>query len=92
MEAGPVCLNDSRTLAEVEALVVRMAEENRDWGYRRLQGALTNLGHLLTHNTIAKILKQHGIDPAPERSRKTTWQEFLRRHWGCFRHQMLLSR
>jgi putative transposase len=61
-----------RTVAEVEALVVRMAAENRDWGYRRIQGA---------HNTIAKILKQHGIDPAPERSRQTTWKEFLSRHW-----------
>jgi len=70
-----------RTMAEVEALVVRMAEENRDWGYRRIQGALANLGHVLAHNTIAKILKQHGIEPAPERSRKTTWKEFLNRHW-----------
>ena len=59
-----------RTVAEVEALVVRMAEENRGWGYRRIQGALANLGHLLAHNTIAKILKHHGIEPAPERSRK----------------------
>jgi transposase InsO family protein len=70
-----------RTVAEVEVLVRRMAEENRDWGYRRIQGALANLGHVLTHNTIAKILKQHGIEPAPERSRKTTWKEFLNRHW-----------
>ena len=70
-----------RAAAEVEALVVWMAEENRDWGYRRIQGALANLGHLLAHNTIAKILKQHGVDPAPERSRKTTWKEFLNRHW-----------
>ena len=70
-----------RTVAEVEALVVRMAEENRSWGYRRILGALANLGHLLAHNTIAKLLKQHGIDPAPERSRKTTWKEFLSRHW-----------
>ena len=58
-----------------------MAEENRDWGYRRIQGALANLGHVLAHNTIAKILKQQGIEPAPERSRKTTWKEFLSRHW-----------
>src|SRR5215831_1965958 len=70
-----------RTVAEVEALVVRMAEENRDWGYRRIQGALANLGHLLAHNTIAKILKEQAIEPAPERSRKTTWKEFLSRHW-----------
>src|SRR5882672_11835589 len=70
-----------RIAAEVEALVRRIAEENRDWGYRRIQGALAKLGHLLAHNTIAKILKQHGIEPAPERSRTTTWKEFLSRHW-----------
>jgi transposase InsO family protein len=58
-----------------------MAEENRGWGYRRIQGALANLGHVLAHKTIANILKQHGIEPAPERSRKTTWKEFLSRHF-----------
>src|SRR5262249_53177198 len=66
---------------EIAALIVRMAEENRAWGYRRIQGALANLGHMLAHNTIANILKGHGIEPAPERSRKTTWREFLDRHW-----------
>ena len=51
------------------------------WGYRRIQGALANLGHLLAHTTIANILKRHGIEPAPERTRQTTWKEFLDRHW-----------
>jgi len=53
-----------RTAAEIAALVTRMAEENRSRGYRRIQGALANLGHLLAHNTIADILKQHGIESA----------------------------
>jgi putative transposase len=70
-----------RTAEEIAALVVRMAEENRSWGYRQIQGALANLGHMLAHNTIANILKRHGIEPAPERERKTTWKEFLSRHW-----------
>jgi putative transposase len=70
-----------RTAAEIAALVTRMAGENRNWGYRRIQGALANLGHLLAHNTIADILRRHGIEPAPERSRKTTWKEFLNSHW-----------
>src|SRR5215813_8539598 len=70
-----------RTADEIEALVVRMAKENRDWGYRRIQGALSNLGHELARSTIADILERHGIQPAPERSRKTTWKEFLERHW-----------
>src|ERR1700688_4600696 len=60
-----------RTTGEVEALVVRMAEENRDWGYRRIQGALSNPGHELARSTIAEIVKRHGLEPAPERSRKT---------------------
>src|SRR5206468_12947916 len=70
-----------RTATEISGLVVRMAEENRRWGYRRIQGALSNLGHILARTTIANILKRHGIDPAPERSRQTTWKEFLTRHW-----------
>jgi helix-turn-helix protein len=60
--------------AELEALVVRMAQENRTWGYRRIQGALENLGHKLAHSTIGEILKRHGIKPAPERERRTTSQ------------------
>src|SRR6516162_10281592 len=70
-----------RTRGEVEALIVRMAEENRDWGYRRIQGALSNLGHEIARSTIAEILQRHGIEPAPERNRKTSWKEFLTRHW-----------
>jgi putative transposase len=70
-----------RKVAELAALIVRMATENRDWGYRRIQGALSNLGHAVGRGTIANILKQHGMEPAPERVRKTTWKEFLRRHW-----------
>src|SRR5215471_6403127 len=70
-----------RTAAEIATLVTRMAKENRSWGYRRIQGALSNLGHLLAFKTIANILKGHRIEPAPERTRKTTWKEFLTRHW-----------
>ena len=70
-----------RTAGEIEALVVRLAEENRDWGYRRIQGALSHLGHELARSTIAAILRRHGLEPAPERNQKTTWKEFLARHW-----------
>jgi transposase InsO family protein len=70
------------TQDDLQQLVVRMASENRDWGYRRIQGALANLGHQVARGTIAKILKEHGLEPAPERNRKTTWKEFLSRHRG----------
>jgi transposase InsO family protein len=58
-----------------------MATENRDWGYTRIQGALANVGHDVGRATIATILRQNGIEPAPERQKRTTWQEFLKAHW-----------
>jgi putative transposase len=70
-----------RTAKDLASLVVRIAEENRTWGYRRIQGALSNLGHKIARSTIADMLRRHGIEPAPERSRKTTWKEFLTQHW-----------
>lgn len=69
------------TPAKIRDLVVRMATENRDWGYQRIQGALANLRHKVARGTIANILKAHGLEPAPDRNRKTTWKEFLQRHW-----------
>jgi transposase InsO family protein len=67
-------------LAEIRQLVGRMAEENPRWGYTRIQGALKNLGHRVGRSTIARILRADGIPPAPERP--TSWQTFLRAHWG----------
>lgn len=61
--------------------MVRMAEENHAWGYGRIQGALSNLGHEVARTTIADILQRHGIEPARARNRKATWKEFLSRHW-----------
>jgi putative transposase len=50
---------------DVEQLVVRMAEENLSWGYRRIQGALANLGHRIDKITVRNILRRHAMDPAP---------------------------
>jgi putative transposase len=65
---------------ELEALVVRMAQENRSWGYDRIVGALANLGLTVSDQTVGNILKRHGIPPAPERKKTTTWKEFIRTH------------
>ena len=67
-------------LVEIRQLVARMAEENPTWGYTRIQGALKNLGHRVGRSTIARILRAGGIPPAGERP--TSWQTFLRAHWG----------
>ena len=58
-----------------------MAEENPGWGYTRIRGALANLGHEIARNTVKRILQEHGIDPAPERSKRTSWKTFLQAHW-----------
>jgi putative transposase len=65
---------------ELEALVVRMAQENRSWGYDRIVGALANLGYTISDQTVGNILKRHGLPPAPERRTTTTWKEFIRTH------------
>ena len=67
--------------AEIETLVLRMARENASWGYDRIQGALSNLGHEISDQTVGNILKRHGIEPAPDRKRQTTWKTFIKSHW-----------
>jgi transposase InsO family protein len=66
---------------EVTKLVLQMAQENPSWGYDRIQGALANLGHEISDQTVGNILKAHGIEPAPERKRQTSWKTFLQSHW-----------
>jgi transposase InsO family protein len=67
-------------LVEIRQLVVRMATENPTWGYTRIQGALTNVGHHVGRSTIRRILKTSGLPPVPERP--TSWQTFVKAHWG----------
>lgn len=67
-------------MKKIEDLVVRMAKENPIWGYRRIQGALKNLGHNVAHNTVKNVLKRNGLELAP--NRKATWSQFLKTHWG----------
>src|SRR6202795_5208111 len=70
----------ARVPRAVEQLIVRMAEENRDWGYDRIAGALANLGYQVCDQTVGNVLQRHGLRPAPERKRTTTWAEFIRAH------------
>ena len=69
-----------RVNREVEQLIVRLASENRDWGYDRIAGALANLGYMISDQTVGNILQRHALPPAPERKRTTTWPAFIRTH------------
>ncbi len=64
----------------LEALVLQLARDNGRWGYRRIAGALRNLGHEASHQRVANILKRHGIAPAPERAKCMSWRDFIRSH------------
>ncbi len=60
---------------------MRIAKENPTWGYDRIKGSLANLGHTVSDRKVANILKSHGIEPAPDRCRRSTWKSFLNAHW-----------
>jgi transposase InsO family protein len=68
------------TLKSVEDLVLRMARDNRTWGYKRIAGALENLGQKISRETVANILKRHGLAPAPERGKGMLWKDFIQSH------------
>ena len=65
-------------MQEIRELIVQMAEENPSWGYARIQGALKHLDHRVARSTIAKVLKEHGIRPSPDRP--MSWRTFVRSH------------
>jgi len=71
-------------MREIAELIVRMAQENPTWGYTRIQGALANLRHKVGRGTVANVLNRNGIEPAPERSKRTRWSMFLKAHWKMF--------
>ncbi len=62
----------------IRKLIVRFATDNSSWGYCRIQGELRKLNHCVAPSTIAKTLKEHGIQPTPQRP--TSWRTFLRSH------------
>ena len=68
------------TVRAIEELVLQMVRETRTWGYRRIVRAMGNLGHVMSHQTVANLLKRHSLAPAPERAKQMPWKEFIRSH------------
>ena len=69
---------------EIVDLVLRMARENPSWGYKRIEGALSNVGYSICSSTVANILKHHGVEPAPQRQRQLSWGAFLKVQMDAF--------
>jgi putative transposase len=66
-----------RVSEDIEALVVRMAQENPVWGTLRIAGELRKMGISLSHRTVAAILDRHGIQPSPQRRTSSPWKAFV---------------
>ena len=64
------------TRRNIKALVLRLARENPEWGYRRIHGELASLGVKVAESTVWEILKASGIGPAPRRT-GPTWSQLL---------------
>jgi putative transposase len=62
---------------ELRRLIIRVAGENPNWGYRRIHGELSRLGHAIAASTVWKILRTAGIDPTRDRT-GPSWYAFLR--------------
>ena len=65
----------------LRAAIIKIAKGNRDWGYTRIRGQLKYLGLKVSIATIGSVLKKAGLEPQPDRRRKTTWKEFVTSHW-----------
>jgi putative transposase len=66
----------------VQEWVVQLARDHRTWGCKRIAGALENLEHNISRQTMANILKRHGLAPAPERGKRMRWKDFIQKNQG----------
>ena len=65
----------------LKQLIVDMAKDNKHLGVRKLYGFMKYLGYKVSATTISRVLREHGIDPCDDRPERTTWNEFIKRHW-----------
>ncbi|MES1171035.1 MAG: integrase core domain-containing protein [Actinomycetota bacterium] len=64
-------------MEELRRLILRLAEENPTWGYRRIHGELRRLGFAVAASTVWKILRNAGVGPVEPRT-GPTWSQFIR--------------
>ena len=65
----------------IRKLVIQMATDNPSWGYGHITGELKGLGFDVHWQTVRRVMLDQGLLPDPDRPYKSTWKEFLKRHW-----------
>ena len=65
----------------IRELVLRMGEENPDWGYGRMYGELKKLGYKVHWQTVRRVMLDHGLLDDPDKPPKTSWKTLLASHW-----------
>src|SRR5258708_5434070 len=65
---------------DLRQLIIRLANENTDWGYERIAGEILKLSYPIDGTTVKNVLKRAGIVPAPERRKGSNWRTFLRHY------------
>ena len=69
---------------EVRALILKLADNDSNWSYTSIRDRLRNLGHRVSRATVANVLREHDVEPAPKRGRRISWATFLKAHWPQF--------
>ncbi len=66
---------------KLKQLIIDMAKDNKHLGCKKLHGYLKYLGLKVSPATISRVLREHGIEPCPDRPEKTSWNEFIKAEW-----------
>lgn len=66
---------------EIRTLVLQIAQGNETWGYRRISGALHQIGYHVSATTVGRILGEAGLEPAPRRKQGLPWKTFIKRQF-----------
>ena len=66
---------------EIVDLVIRFKEENPRWGYKKIRDQVVYVGYNICKSSVKNILIEHGYDPEPDLTIRSTWHEFIKSHW-----------
>lgn len=73
-----------RIAKEVVILALNLKKDNPRWGYKKITDQIVYLGHKISKSAVKNILIEHGFNPEPDLTVRSSWHEFLKSHWNVF--------